>query len=76
MPPPPQKIFEFISFEIVSGAVLGRIFEDVILCIRFTLAEGPATVLCTYYGKPTYARRICSSWSRPQTLQLVSFGFR
>ena len=66
---PPQEIFEFTSFEIVSGAVLGRIFEDVILCIRFTLAggscRGPAArfihsqLQCcarTY----TYARRICN----------------
>ena len=36
---PPQEMF-VTSFEIVSGAVLGRIFEDVILCIRFILAGG------------------------------------
>ena len=41
----PQKIFEFTSFEIVSRAVLGRIFEDVILCIRFTLAGGSCRVV-------------------------------
>ena len=65
---PPQEIFEVTSFEIVSGAILGRLFEDVILCIHFTLAGGscpvdvqshasytpPATMLCTCYGKPTY----------------------
>ena len=35
---PSQEMFELTSFEIASEAVLGRIFEDVILCIRFTLA--------------------------------------
>ena len=42
---PRQEIFEVTSFEIVSGAVLGRLFEDVILCIHFTLAGGSPVLL-------------------------------
>ena len=42
---PPQDIFEVTSFEIVSGGGgFGRLFEDVILCIHFTLAGGSCPV--------------------------------